>query len=325
MITLLSEHPVCEKESIKSGERSMKDNFEKRLFAIIDKEKVLLNEPMKKHTTFRIGGVADFFIVPTEVEEIKAIVTLCEEVGMPYYIVGNGSNLLVADKGFRGVVIQIFKAMSQVKVENHAITAQAGASLAQIAMAALEMELTGFEFAAGIPGTLGGAVRMNAGAYGGEIKDVLLKATVLTKDGQILELTNEELEFGYRTSVIERTGCIVLEAVLELQSGKREEIKAIMDDLREKRVSKQPLEYPSAGSTFKRPEGHFAGKLIEDAGLKGFTVGGAQVSEKHSGFVINIGDATAKDVCDLMNQVNNKVTKEFGVSLEPEVRMIGDF
>lgn len=303
----------------------MKENFEKKLFAIIDREKVLLDEPMKKHTTFRIGGPADYFIVPTEVEDVKAVVSVCEETGMPYYVIGNGSNLLVADKGFRGVIIQIFKAMNQVKVEGNIITAQAGASLAQIAMAALEKELAGFEFAAGIPGTLGGAVRMNAGAYGGEIKDVLVKATVLTKEGQILELSNEELEFGYRASVIEKTGHIVLEAVIELQPGKREDIKAVMDDLREKRVSKQPLEFPSAGSTFKRPEGHFAGKLIQDAGLKGFQIGGAQVSEKHSGFVINTGNATASDVMELMKQVNEKVIAQFGVPLDPEVRRIGEF
>lgn len=303
----------------------MKENFEKKLFAIIDREKVLLDEPMKKHTTFRIGGPADYFIIPTEVEDVKAVVSVCEETGMPYYVIGNGSNLLVADKGFRGVIIQIFKAMNQVKVEGNIITAQAGASLAQIAMAALEKELAGFEFAAGIPGTLGGAVRMNAGAYGGEIKDVLVKATVLTKEGQILELSNEELEFGYRASVIEKTGHIVLEAVIELQPGKREDIKAVMDDLREKRVSKQPLEFPSAGSTFKRPEGHFAGKLIQDAGLKGFQIGGAQVSEKHSGFVINTGNATASDVMELMKQVNEKVIAQFGVPLDPEVRRIGEF
>lgn len=303
----------------------MKESFEKKIFTIIDKEKVLVDEPMKNHTTFRIGGPADYFVIPTEVEEVKAVVALCEETGMPYYVIGNGSNLLVADKGFRGVIIQIYKAMNQVKVEGNVVTAQAGASLAQIAMEALNNELAGFEFAAGIPGTLGGAVRMNAGAYGGEMKDVLRKAIVLTKEGTILELSKEEMEFGYRTSLIERTGYVVLGAELELNPGKREEIKAIMDDLREKRVSKQPLEFPSAGSTFKRPEGHFAGKLIQDAGLKGFTVGGAQVSEKHSGFVINIGNATAEDVCKLMDQVNEKVTALFGVSLEPEVRRIGEF
>ena len=303
----------------------MKENFEKKLFAIIDKEKVLLDEPMKKHTTFRIGGPADYFIVPSEVEEIKAVVSLCEETGMPYYVIGNGSDLLVADKGFRGLIIQIYKAMNQVKIERNVIIAQAGASLAQIAMEALGKELTGFEFAAGIPGTLGGAVRMNAGAYGGEIKDILRKATVLTKEGKVVELSKEELEFGYRTSIIERTGHIILEAEIELALGKREDIKAVMDDLREKRVSKQPLEFPSAGSTFKRPEGHFAGKLIQDAGLKGFRIGGAQVSEKHSGFVINTGNATAADVMELMRQINEKVTARFGVSLEPEVRRIGEF
>lgn len=303
----------------------MKENFEKQLFTIIDKEKIFLNEPMKTHTTFRIGGPADYFIVPTEVAEVKALVLLCEETGMPYYVIGNGSNLLVADQGFRGVMIQIYKAMNQIRTEGNRIIAQAGASLAQIAMVALENELTGFEFAAGIPGTLGGAVRMNAGAYGGEIKDVLVKATLLTKEGEVLELKKEEMEFGYRTSILDRTGYIVLEAEIELSPGKREEIKAIMDDLREKRVSKQPLEYPSAGSTFKRPEGYFAGKLIQDAGLKGFRIGGAQVSEKHSGFVINTGDATAADVMELMKQVNEKVTNMFGVSLEPEVRRIGEF
>ena len=303
----------------------MKENFEKKLLKMIDKEKILFDEPMKKHTTFRIGGPADYFIVPTEIEEIRAVVSLCEEMGMPYYVIGNGSNLLVADKGFRGVILQIYKAMNQVKIEGNVITAQAGASLAQIAKEALEHALTGFEFAAGIPGTLGGAVRMNAGAYGGEIKDILTKATVLTKEGEVVELSKEELEFGYRTSIIERTGQIVLKAEIELSPGKREEIKAVMDDLRKKRVSKQPLEFPSAGSTFKRPEGHFAGKLIQDAGLKGFRIGGAQVSEKHSGFVINTGNATAADVMELMRQINEKVTARFGVSLEPEVRRIGEF
>ena len=303
----------------------MKENFEKKLFMIIDKEKIFLDEPMKNHTTFRIGGAADYFIVPTEVEEIKAIVALCEETGMPYYVIGNGSNLLVADKGFRGVIIQIYKAMNRVSTDGNVICAQAGASLAQIAMEAVENELAGFEFAAGIPGTLGGAVRMNAGAYGGEIQDVLVRATVLTKEGEIVVLSKEEMEFGYRTSIVERTGHIVLEAELELRPGKREDIKAVMNDLREKRVSKQPLDFPSAGSTFKRPEGYFAGKLIQDAGLKGFQIGGAQVSEKHSGFVINTGNATAADVTELMKQVNEKVKDKFGVSLEPEVRRIGEF
>ena len=303
----------------------MKEVFEKHLFEIIDNKKVFVNEPMKNHTTFRIGGPADYFIVPTEVKEIEAVVRLCENESVPYYVIGNGSNLLVADMGFRGVIIQIFKSMNLIKIDGDVVTCQAGASLAQIAMAALEHELSGLEFAAGIPGTLGGAVRMNAGAYGGEMKDVLESATVLTRDGNILKLTKDELEFNYRTSVIEKTGYIVLEAVLKLKAGKREEIKAVMEELRGKRVSKQPLEFPSAGSTFKRPEGYFAGKLIQDAGLKGFQVGGAKVSEKHSGFVINAGDATAADVVELMEQVKHKVFEQFGVSLEPEVRRIGEF
>lgn len=303
----------------------MKTTFEEKLFAMIEKDKILCGEPMKEHTTFRIGGPADYFVIPTEVEEIQKVVQLCQECQVPYYIVGNGSNLLVADKGFRGVVIQIYKGMNQLTIEGNQIIAQAGCSLSQIAVEAWKAELTGFEFAAGIPGTLGGAVRMNAGAYGGEMKDVLESVEILTSDGKIQWLTNEEMKFGYRSSVVEEKDGIVLRAVIRLTKGKCSEIKAVMDDLRERRVSKQPLEYPSAGSTFKRPEGYFAGKLIQDAGLKGFCVGGACVSEKHSGFVINTGNATAADVIELMNRVNEIVTDKFGVSLEPEVRCMGEF
>lgn len=244
---------------------------------------------------------------------------------VPYYIVGNGSNLLVSDKGYEGVIIQIYKQMNQVKVEGAQIHAQAGALLSMIAKRALDAELTGFEFAAGIPGTLGGACVMNAGAYGGEMKDVLKSVTVLTDKGEVKTLAKEELELGYRTSVIAKKGYIVLEAVLELQKGEKEKIQAVMDDLKERRVTKQPLEYPSAGSTFKRPEGYFAGKLIQDAGLRGFQVGGAQVSEKHCGFVINKDQATASDVMNLMNQVSDKVYEEFGVRLQPEVKRLGEF
>ena len=296
-----------------------------KLVEIVTAEKVLTNEPMKKHTTFRIGGEADFFAVPTTKEEVKAIVAVCKELQVPYYILGNGSNLLVSDEGYRGVIIQLYKEMSEIRVDGDVIRAQAGASLAKIANTALAAELTGFEFAAGIPGTIGGACVMNAGAYGGEMKDVLVEVTVLTQDGEIVTLLNSELELGYRTSVIAKKDYIVLEAVIRLQPGKAEEIKAIMDDLKEKRVSKQPLEFPSAGSTFKRPEGYFAGKLIQDAGLRGFAVGGAQVSEKHCGFVINAGGATAKDVNELMKQVSAKVEEQFGVVLEPEVKRLGEF
>ena len=223
------------------------------------------------------------------------------------------------------MIIQIFKQMNQVDVEGETIHAQAGALLSAVASKALDERLTGFEFAAGIPGTLGGACVMNAGAYGGEMKDVLKEVTVLTKEGEVLTLQKEQLELGYRTSVIAKKGYIVLEAVLGLSFGKKEEIKALMDELKEKRVSKQPLEYPSAGSTFKRPEGYFAGKLIQDAGLRGFRVGGAQVSEKHCGFVINRENATAADVNELMRQVSENVEEKFGVRLEPEVKRLGEF
>ena len=250
---------------------------------------------------------------------------MCREFSIPIYIVGNGSNLLVGDKGFRGAIIQLYKSMGTFQVEGNQITAQAGCSLAQIANAALDAALTGFEFAAGIPGTLGGAVVMNAGAYGGEMKDVLTSVRVMTEEGEIMELPAEKLGLGYRTSIIPEKRYIVLGAVISLTEGKKEEIKAQMDDLRQKRVSKQPLEYPSAGSTFKRPEGYFAGKLIQDSGLKGFTVGGAQVSEKHSGFVINKGNATAADVMELIRQVTAKVKEDTGVTMEPEVKQIGEF
>ena len=253
------------------------------------------------------------------------MIEACTQEKVPYYIVGNGSNLLVSDKGYEGVIIQIYKQMNQVEVEGTQIRAQAGALLSMIAKRALDAELTGFEFAAGIPGTLGGACVMNAGAYGGEMKDVLKSVTVLTDKGEVKALAKEELELGYRTSVIAKKGYIVLEAVIELQKGEKEKIQAVMDDLKERRVTKQPLEYPSAGSTFKRPEGYFAGKLIQDAGLRGFQVGGAQVSEKHCGFVINKDQATASDVMNLMNQVSDKVYEEFGVRLQPEVKRLGEF
>lgn len=319
---------VYDEEGMKAKniqENFMIQNFEEELYKVIDKERVCKDEPMKKHTTFRVGGPADYFVTPADEGELSGVVKLCREMQMPYYIVGNGSNLLVGDKGFRGVVIQIFKAMNAMRREGAEITAQAGCSLAQIANAALDAALTGFEFAAGIPGTLGGAVVMNAGAYGGEMKDVLVSAKVLTDEGEIRTLSNEELELGYRTSVVAKKGYVVIEATLQLTEGEQTAIKARMEELRQQRVSKQPLEYPSAGSTFKRPEGHFAGKLIQDAGLKGFTVGGAQVSEKHSGFVINTGDATAADVAELMRQVIEKVKEETGITMEPEVKRIGEF
>ena len=244
---------------------------------------------------------------------------------MPWYVIGNGSNLLVSDHGFRGVIIRLFKNYAGLRIEGEQIFVQAGALLSRTANAALQEGLTGFEFAAGIPGTIGGAMVMNAGAYGGEMKDITESVTVLTPEGELLTLKREELEMGYRTSLIARKGYLVLEAVLKLTRGNQEQIKEKMADLRQRRISKQPLEYPSAGSTFKRPQGYFAGKLIMDAGLRGYQTGGAQVSEKHCGFVINKDNATAADVCRLLRDVQDKVKEQFGVTLEPEVKFLGKF
>ena len=300
-------------------------NLYEELCAIAGEENVLQDEPMSGHTTFRIGGPADFFVTPSKAEEISRIIELCRAADIPYYVVGNGSNLLVGDRGFRGVIIQIFKNMNRIFVEGDEIRAQAGALLSKVAAAACEAELEGVEFASGIPGTLGGAVRMNAGAYGGEMKQVLKTATVLTPEGEILTIPEEEMGLGYRTSIVSKMDYVVLEAVLSLKRGRREEIRARMDELREKRVEKQPLEYGSAGSTFKRPEGYFSGKLIQDAGLRGFRVGNAQVSEKHCGFVVNLGGATAADVSELMDEVARRVEETSGVQLKPEVKKIGEF
>lgn len=302
----------------------MNQSFYDKLTSVIAKERVYVDEPMSRHTTFRVGGPADFFVTPKAKEEVRDVIRICKEAGMPYYIIGNGSNLLVSDAGYRGVIVQIYKEMNEVKAEGDLVKAQAGALLSGIAAKALGAELSGFEFASGIPGTIGGACVMNAGAYGGEMKDVLESVTALTGEGKIIELGRNELELGYRTSVIAKKGYIVLGAVLKLERGDGEKIKTYMDELKEKRVTKQPLEYPSAGSTFKRPEGYFAGKLIEDAGLRGFQVGGAQVSEKHCGFVINRDHAAAADIMELMRQVQIRVKENSGVDLEPEVKRLGD-
>lgn len=306
-------------------EKNMNQILYNELLKIMSEEQVKTEEPMKNHTTFRVGGPAEFFVMPRTAEEVKKVIDLCRRESFPYYIIGNGSNLLVSDQGYRGVALQIYKEMSCIEIEENVIVAQAGALLSAIANKALENGLTGFEFAAGIPGTLGGACVMNAGAYGGEMKDVLKEVTVLTEEGEVLTIPKENLELGYRTSIIARKGYIVLEARIQLREGEKEAIKSLMEELKDKRVSKQPLEFPSAGSTFKRPEGYFAGKLIQDAGLRGFSVGGAQVSEKHCGFVINRENATAADVAELMRQVSARVEEEFGVKLEPEVKRLGEF
>ena len=303
----------------------MNCTFYNQLIQMIDKKSVLLDEPMYKHTTFRVGGKADYFVMPHSVEEVQNLIALCRREKMPYYIMGNGSNLLVSDKGYRGLIIQIYKEMNAIVVQGDKIVAQAGALLSKVGNVALDAELTGFEFAAGIPGTVGGAVVMNAGAYGGEMKDILLSATIVTQEGEVKVLSIDQLELGYRTSIIGKENYVVLEARYQLEKGNKEAIRAKMDQLKTQRTTKQPLEYPSAGSTFKRPEGYFAGKLIQDAGLKGFQVGGAQVSEKHCGFVINTGEATAADIANLIEQVSEKVMQTFGVKLETEVKFLGEF
>ena len=296
-----------------------------RFSNLLGNEKIRINEPMNRHTTFRIGGPADYFLLPSSSEEVKGILEICKEESLQYFILGNGSNLLVSDEGYRGVIIQLYRNYGGLTVEGTEIRAGAGVLLSQIAAAARNESLTGFEFAGGIPGTLGGAVVMNAGAYGGELKDVLKEAVVMDREGNIFTVPVEKLAMGYRTSLVKTAGYLVLEVVISLKKGSQEEIRDTMKDLADRRISKQPLEYPSAGSTFKRPEGYFAGKLIMDAGLRGYQVGGAQVSEKHCGFVINKGNATAADVCRLMADVQAKVQEQFGVTLEPEVKFLGDF
>ena len=303
----------------------MNEEIKQKFCREFGSDRVLLEEPMKRHTTFRIGGPAEVFVMPGNLEEVQRILEICRTEDLPYFILGNGSNLLVSDRGYRGVVIQLDRNFGEVKVEGTEIHASAGALLSTIAVAARRASLTGFEFAGGIPGTLGGAVVMNAGAYGGEMKDVLRKVMVMDQSGKVFEIPAEELQMGYRTSIIKTAGYIVLGAVLSLKEGNLEEIKMLTRKLSEQRTSKQPLEYPSAGSTFKRPEGYFAGKLIMDSGLRGYRVGGAQVSEKHCGFVINAGGATARDVRTLMDNVRDIVYKKYGVTLEPEVKFLGDF
>ena len=285
---------------------------------------VLKDEPMSRHTTFRIGGPADYFVCPDR-EQIAEVLAVAKKCGMAITVIGNGSNLLVGDKGIRGLVVEIGSAMNQITVDKEHITAGAGALLPQVAAKAAAAELGGMEFAAGIPGSVGGAVTMNAGAYGGEMKDILRTVTVLTPEGELKTLDVSEMDLSYRHSCVPEQQYIVLEAEIELGYKPEEEIRAQMEELRNKRIEKQPLEYPSAGSTFKRPEGYFAGKLIMDAGLRGYRVGDAQVSEKHCGFVINRKNASAQEVRQLMQDVQDKVKAQFGVMLEPEVKMLGEF
>ncbi len=301
-------------------------NLTEGLQNILTDENLKTGELMSSHTTFRVGGPADWFVRPQTAEELADVIALCRQEQVPFYILGNGSNLLVGDYGYRGVMIDLNGGpWGQIAVEGNRMRAGAGAFLSAAAKRALESSLTGLEFAAGIPGTVGGAVVMNAGAYGSEMKEVLVSVKVLTTDGQVETIPAPELELGYRTSCIPKRGYVVLEAEFKLEPGDAGQIRETMADLAFRRRDKQPLEYPSAGSTFKRPEGHFAGKLIQDAGLRGFSVGGAQVSEKHCGFVVNRGGASAADILELCRQVQERVQKQFGVTVEMEVKCLGDF
>lgn len=319
----------------------MNQTFVKSVTEQLPQLSLMQDEPMKKHTTFRIGGSADYYAEP-DMSQISKLIEIAKACDMSVAVIGNGSNLLVGDKGIRGLVIGIGKGLSAIEVteavaqqstaqdftaqgNGRIITAGAGAILAAVAAKAAEASLSGLEFASGIPGSVGGAVVMNAGAYGGEIKDVLIDATVLTAEGELKTVTRDELDLSYRHSIVPEKGYIVLSARFRLTPKPKDEIKSYMAELRAKRVEKQPLEYPSAGSTFKRPEGYFAGKLIMDAGLRGYSVGDAQVSGKHCGFVVNKGEATAADVLTLIKDVQETVLKQFGVKLEPEVKMIGEF
>lgn len=289
----------------------------------VPEENICLQEPMAAHTTFRVGGPADCFLQLENTEQLIGVQRYLNQVGVPFFLLGNGSNLLVSDDGYRGVILQIGQRMGKIEVNDCVITAQAGASLTQVARAAMEHGLTGLEFASGIPGTVGGGVVMNAGAYDGEMSQVVIQVNVVNGEGEVMELDNATMEFGYRTSTIKSNPFTVTEVVFRLEKGDREQIKARMEELASRRREKQPLEYPSAGSTFKRPRGYFAGKLIMDAGLRGYQSGGARVSDKHCGFVINAGGATAWDVYDVIREVQERVKERFHVTLEPEVLFLG--
>jgi UDP-N-acetylmuramate dehydrogenase len=335
----------------------MNEEFYQKLKELVNESQILIEEPLAKHTTFQIGGPAQFLVMPETIEQVIALVQLCHTNNEPFYVMGNGSNLLVSDKGYAGTIIKLGQGFGKINISevdlnqfdgsNNSISehtdsssnvdktkkngkqfmvrAQAGVKLSKLAGEIADFGLQGFEFASGIPGTLGGAVTMNAGAYDGEIKQTIVEATLLDLTGNVFVLNKEELQLGYRKSIIQNNNYIVLEAVFQLQPGDKEEVWCKINDLNARRRDKQPLEYPSAGSTFKRPEGYYAGKLIMDSGLRGYQIGNAQVSEKHCGFVINKGGATANDVRTLISNIVEIVNEKFGVELEPEVKLLGEF
>lgn len=302
---------------------NLNSNYIKQIEEIVGKDNIKTDEVMRKHTSFKVGGPADVMVYPVSFNMVKNLISFFKTNNINYYVMGNGSNLIIKDGGFRGVVINLTK-LNEITVNDDTIIAQCGALLSLVARRALEKGLTDLEFAAGIPGSIGGAIAMNAGAYDGDMSKVVVSALVIDDSGEILELSRDELQLSYRNSIVLNKGYVVLETKLKLHHGDAETIKAKMNDFAERRRSKQPLEYPSAGSTFKRPEGYFAGKLIQDAGLKGKSVGDAQVSEKHSGFIINKGNATATEIMELINVVQNTVFDMYGVELHTEVRIVGE-
>lgn len=299
------------------------DSLHALLAQIVDEDRIKVDEPMSAHTTFKVGGPVDLFIEPASIDEIAAVLQACRQENVQYHVIGCGSDLLVSDAGLEGVCIHLGEPFSNIDIDGNMVTAQAGATNNQVAAAACEAGLAGYEFASGIPGSIGGAAIMNAGAYEGEFSDVCSSVTCLTLDGRVVTLDAQQADFGYRHSRMSDEGMVVLEATLHLVPWNISDIQEKIDDLTCQRSSKQPLEYGSAGSTFKRPLGHFAGKLINDAGMRGHSRGGAMVSEKHCGFVINKGDATAEDILQVITDVQNAVFADSGVMLEPEVRMWG--
>lgn len=291
---------------------------------IVGKHLAKLDEPMAGHTSFNIGGPADIFTAPDSIGSMTALLDFCKINGIPCFVFGRGTNILVRDKGIRGVVINTSGQLKHFSAEDDKIEAEAGAFLSAVANAALENGLAGFEFASGIPGTIGGATVMNAGAYGGQMADVVFETTAFDEERGLIKLTNTEHEFGYRESIFQKRNLVILKTVIKLEKGNKEEIKARMDDYNSRRKSMQPLNYPSAGSTFRRTPGYYTGKLIEEAGLKGFRIGGAQVSEKHAGFIVNLGEATAADVLELIELVREKIFERTGVTLIPEIKAVGE-
>lgn len=298
-------------------------NISIQLRRILKPQQILTHVPMKDHTSMRVGGMAEMLVLPSSVKEIRDVITALKEAHIPHVIIGNGTNLIVSDNGYFGVIIKLADNFSEITVNGNILIVQAGASIAAVANAALKNALTGLEFAAGIPGTTGGAVAMNAGAYDGEMKDVVIETTSINTAGEIVTLKGAEHDFGYRKSIFQKQDMTVLEVKMRLEKGGQDKIKEKMQALNSRRREKQPLNLPSAGSVFKRPEGHYAGQLIENAGLRGFRIGGAQVSEKHCGFIVNTGDATAADIIALIRWVQKKVFQSSGVMLEMEVKILG--